>query len=1171
MGPFTAAQVTEMMADGRLSPKDMAWTEGLHEWTQLSALVPAPVKTKEPKDSPAHEPEPTPEPETMAAAPKPAKAARGGGKALLWAGVGLGTTAAAIVAAVYLLKEREEKPAAPDQKTGPIAKGNPAPPVQTPQSPTSNKSAPSVLPPAPPANPLTPVNPPVPTPIAGSNNPVSPPVLAPQAPPAVVAALNVASDQASFSPQNLNVFFLNHWPDPSGRLYQAAEAATALVLAGKTQEAQEVIRRAWADVRDLPKEMLGEFGRKIDFAGAALLTRQGKLAEEIIGGLERDEWSQYQDSFHRPHALVELARQGKVAEARAGLRNYLGEMGLGNSMVNELRALTREGQQASARQLVAVVMERLAEAKGLPDNAAVPIFHDEIAMAVLVQELGEPARAQQAIQKIEALAKTYKNAGQLRMDDAAALAGLLHKAGHADGFQDMVDYVQTQLKKEALDEEENYDRVYALLDLAPLYAARKKPAQAVKALGQALALSHSIPQEEPWVKWRVAVQLARMDDRARSRQLARDALAHLEALKQNASWKAEGHHAMEPHELSNLREKYGAHHSPEKLRAMYIQSELGFSVQDSIERLSGMAAEFAGWLTHDDYNLDYHYRNAFNPAEQELAKALVDVVNGRIEPEALQSPPAVPPLPEWARRIPDHPSMVVAANFGQFLDILKQLPSPLRKRLQLGDSILTILDVLMQAGTPKFAAQPSVLWMKSVPHTDAQTMEWTVGLRIPVKGVEAELRKLATNQKLDLPFEKESVGPFKLLDLHNLLQLTGAGLKLGDEELLEIKQCAAGYIGIADDQVVLLGLVNWKHDPDYADPVPAPLVNGPARARGLFRQVFVQAPPVAITPVRWAKLSHSTTLYGVYFDSTLLSAFTPDLSAGAKKAYKELSASAAFSAVIRLDPNALNFEATMFHDKLTGEGQSTLPKELLAALPSNTVNAAALALDMSAVREFVMNDVVKWIMKFKSLEGKVVPGDLQAQFDEQAREYLGLPLTEFTSLVPHAVVLGLSRPGGAMADLGRRPPPITLGAQMSDAAAAVRTRGQLEEQLGANRLQSLGLKFTQRGNLLFLGTRDLPPSGPTASKPPPIASYLKDRAATIVIDGPTITGLLGDVGNPDLGPDKVIANRVLSAVGKLTADIRLGKGQQDFRVGVTLRPRMTWEELFLQVNRAFAE
>ena len=51
MGPFTAAQVTEMMADGRLSPKDMAWTEGLHEWTQLSALVPAPVKTKEPKDS----------------------------------------------------------------------------------------------------------------------------------------------------------------------------------------------------------------------------------------------------------------------------------------------------------------------------------------------------------------------------------------------------------------------------------------------------------------------------------------------------------------------------------------------------------------------------------------------------------------------------------------------------------------------------------------------------------------------------------------------------------------------------------------------------------------------------------------------------------------------------------------------------------------------------------------------------------------------------------------------------------------------------------------------------------------------------------------------------------------------------------------------------------------
>ena len=165
---------------------------------------------------------------------------------------------------------------------------------------------------------------------------------------------------------------------------------------------------------------------------------------------------------------------------------------------------------------------------------------------------------------------------------------------------------------------------------------------------------------------------------------------------------------MEPHELSNLREKYGAHHSPEKLRAMYIQSELGFSVQDSIERLSGMAAEFAGWLTHDDYNLDYHYRNAFNPAEQELAKALVDVVNGRIEPEAPQPPPAVPLLPEWARRIPDHPSMVVAANFGQFLDILKQLPSPLRKRLQLGDSILTILDVLMQAGWIKLAGRREV-------------------------------------------------------------------------------------------------------------------------------------------------------------------------------------------------------------------------------------------------------------------------------------------------------------------------------------------------------------------------------------------------------------------------------------------------------------------------------
>ena len=82
---------------------------------------------------------------------------------------------------------------------------------------------------------------------------------------------------------------------------------------------------------------------------------------------------------------------------------------------------------------------------------------------------------------------------------------------------------------------------------------------------------------------------------------------------------------------------------------------------------------------------------------------------------------------------------------------------------------------------------------------------------------------------------------------------------------------------------------------------------------------------------------------------------------------------------------------------------------------------------------------------------------------------------------------------------------------------------------------------------------------------------MKDRAAAIVIDGPTITGLLGDVENPDLGQDKVIANRVLSAVGKLTADIRLGKGQQNFRVGVTLRPRMTWKELFLQVNRAFAE
>ena len=40
-GPYTRAQIDEYLATGSLQPTDLAWTEGMADWTPLSQLVAA--------------------------------------------------------------------------------------------------------------------------------------------------------------------------------------------------------------------------------------------------------------------------------------------------------------------------------------------------------------------------------------------------------------------------------------------------------------------------------------------------------------------------------------------------------------------------------------------------------------------------------------------------------------------------------------------------------------------------------------------------------------------------------------------------------------------------------------------------------------------------------------------------------------------------------------------------------------------------------------------------------------------------------------------------------------------------------------------------------------------------------------------------------------------------